>query len=192
MAANPFVKVREAMSSPVVTAGKDEKIGQIAKLMEKHNIGCVVILDSEKKPVGVITDRDIVIRVFAKGTAPSKLRAADIMSSPIATISSDKGIDEAARIMNKLGLRRLVVMDGAKLIGIISSRDILRVTPALVEIITEKARLGMKVTSPKTSTTLIGYCEICGQWSEVLREVEGKLACDDCATELASMEEHSS
>lgn len=186
MATDPFVKVKEAMKTPVVTVGKNEKIDKVAKLMEKHGIGSVVVLDAKKKPVGIITERDIVIRVFARKVSPSKLKAADIMSAPLATISPDTGMNEAARSMNRLGVRRLAVMEGDKLVGIVSSRDIVEVTPALIEIITEKARLGMRVTARELSP-LAGHCDACGQWSETLKEVEGKFLCDDCATETSNI-----
>ncbi len=187
MATDPYVKVRDAMKAPVVTVDRNAKIDKVAKLMEKHSIGSIVILNAKKKPIGIITERDIVTRVFARGISP-KLKAADIMSAPLATISPDIGIDEAARRMNKLGVRRLAVMEGETLIGIISSRDIVGVTPALIEIITEKAKLGMRMEARRTSP-LAGYCDECGQWSETLKEAEEKFLCDDCLTDTASVEE---
>jgi len=188
MATDPYVKVREAMKSTVVTMGKNERIDKAAKLMAKHGIGSVIVLDSKKRPAGIITERDIVTRIFAKDIEPSKLKASDIMSYPVKTVAPDIGIDEAARHMNKLGVRRLVVMEGDKLVGIISSRDIVALTPALIEIITERARLGMRVARRERSAPLAGYCDGCGQWSEMLRDVDGKLLCDDCRTETSGEE----
>jgi CBS domain-containing protein len=183
----PIVKVRDSMHTPVVTVNEDETIDKVAKLIAKHGIGCVIVVDSKKNPLGIITERDVVTRVVVKNLLPSKIKASKVMSTPIETISPDASIEEAAKRMSKSDIRRLAVLEKGKMIGIISSRDIVSVTPALIEVITEKARAGAIVT--KERPPLAGYCDNCGQWSELLKEVDGKFLCDDCITDLGEKQE---
>jgi signal-transduction protein with cAMP-binding, CBS, and nucleotidyltransferase domain len=107
------------------------------------------------------------------------------MTSPLVTIDPDETLSEAARRMSQLNVRRLGVMYKGDLAGIISSKDILAVTPELLEIIQEKARIerGTTVEEGSESTPSAGYCERCGSWCDDLTEVEGNLLCEDCRIE---------
>lgn len=180
----PTVKIREIMKRPVIGIERSATIDKVAKLMAKHNIGSVVIQDDNGKPIGIITERDLVTRVFTKKTPHDKIIADKVMSTPLASISADVGIEQAARKMSKMGVRRLGVVEQDKLVGIISSRDIVAVTPALVEVIQERAKVGM---TPRQKRPLAGTCENCGQWSDVLKDKDGLLVCEDCIVELESV-----
>ena len=115
--------------------------------------------------------------------------AKEIMSAPLVTIDADKTISEAAKRMSLLNIRRLGVMYKGNLAGIISSKDILAVTPELIEIIQEKARIESENTAEETKNlSSAGYCDNCGGWSEDLREVEGSFLCEDCRVEKATSE----
>jgi CBS domain-containing protein len=177
------VKVKDVMSTTVVTVRETDSVELAGQLMNKHDIGSVVVVDLNGKPVGIITERDAVGRVVAKNLQPRKVQAKTIMSAPIITTSPEMDINDAARRMSKLGIRRLVVMDRGKLIGIVTSKDILSITPELFNIITEKARI---TRSPLVTegTPLVGQCDGCGQWSDSLRDADGKFLCEDCRAEL--------
>ena len=128
-----------------------------------------------------IRDRDIVERVVAKDIKPSEIRAKEIMSAPLVTIDSEKTISDAAREMSRLNIRRLAVMYRGELAGIISSKDILAVTPELIEIIQEKARIeNQNLIGESEGSSSAGYCDNCGEWSDDLREVEGSFLCEEC------------
>ena len=172
--------VKDVMSSPVVTATDDTPINEVAKLMERHGIGCIIISDKTGRPIGIITERDIVERVVARDMQPGKIRAKEIMSAPLITIDSEKTISDAAREMSRLNIRRLGVMYKGRLVGIISSKDILAVTPELIEIIQEKARIENQTLEEMESVSSAGYCDNCGEWSDDLREVEGSFLCEEC------------
>ena len=181
--------VRDVMSSPVITVNEDETVEKVAQLMDKYRLGCIIVTSKDGKPVGIITERDLVVRVLAKNLLSSKLKAKDVMSSPLMTVGPDTTISEAARIMSRLNIRRLGVVYRGELVGIISSKDILAVTPELIEIIQEKARIESQGSSEETETTpLAGYCDRCGAWSDDLREVEGQFLCEDCRIELRGEE----
>jgi len=173
--------VKDVMSSPVVTANENAPLSEVAKLMKKHNIGCVIVSTEDGRPVGIITERDIVERLVAKDVKPSEIRAKEIMSAPLVTIDSESTISDAAREMSRLNIRRLAVMHKGELSGIISSKDILAVTPELIEIIQEKARIeNQNITEEAEEISSAGYCDNCGEWSDDLREVEGSFLCEEC------------
>jgi len=173
--------VKDVMSSPVVTAEENSPVSQVARLMKKHNIGCVIVNNESGRPIGIITERDIVERVVAKDLKPGEIKAREIMSKPLVTIDSEKTISDAARDMSRLNIRRLAVMYKGELAGIISSKDILAVTPELIEIIQEKARIeNQSVIEEAEEFSSAGYCDNCGEWSDDLREVEGSFLCEEC------------
>lgn len=178
--------VKGVMSSPVITIDENETAGKAARLMDKHNVGCIVVIGKEGKPLGVITERDLVIRVLARNSQPSKLVVKEVMTSPLITVDPDEPLSEAARRMSRLNIRRLGVMYKGNLVGLISSKDILAITPELLEIIQEKARIerGKVTEAISESPPLAGHCDQCGGWSDNLEEVEGNFLCEDCKEEL--------
>lgn len=180
--------VKDVMSSPVITVDEDATVAKAAQLMAKGHIGCIIVASKEEKPLGIITETDFVTRVLAKNIQPSKLTAKEVMTSPLITVDPDETLSETARRMSQLNIRRLGVMYKGKLVGIISSKDILAITPELIEIIQEKARIerGTAVEESSESAPLAGYCEHCGGWSDDLTEVEGNFLCEECRIELKS------
>jgi len=185
----PKMLVKDIMTSPVVTIGENETIYKAAQLMDKHDVGCVIVTDKERKPVGILTERDLVSRVLAKNTLPSRIKAGKVMTTPLITIDPGETLAEAARRMSKLNVRRLGVVYKGNLEGVISSKDILAVTPELLEMIQERAKIEKEpVAEEETSETrpLAGYCDHCGRWSDALKEVEGMLLCEECQTEMKS------
>ncbi len=177
--------VKDIMTSPVITIDEDEPVNKAAQLMDQHNLGCIIVTSKQGKPLGIITERDLVARVLAK-SQPSTLTAKEVMSSPLITVDPDETLSEAARRMSQLNIRRLGVMYKGNLVGIISSKDILAITPELIEIIQERARIEREavVEGAPEYPPLAGYCDRCGRWSDALREVEGSFLCDECQAEL--------
>ena len=184
----PEVIVKDIMSRPVITAGESDSVAEAAKLMTKHNVGCVLVSGKAGNTVGIITERDIVQRVAAKNTLPSEVKVGGIMSKPVITINWAAGITEAAKLMNQRKIRRLAVMENGKLIGVLTMKDILEVTPALMDLMSERTRVGVG-RPPRGSTNLAGYCDECETWSEPLIQKEGVFLCQDCAKDLGSPEE---
>jgi len=175
--------VKDVMTSPVVMINEGGSANKAGQLMEQHNIGCIIVSTKDGKPLGIITEKDIVERVVAKDIQPSKITAKDIMSAPLVTIEAEKTITEAARRMSLLNIRRLGVMHKGNLAGIISSKDILSVTPELIEIIQERARITTQEEEEENPLTA-GYCDNCSRWSDDLKEVEGRFLCDECRIDM--------
>jgi len=181
--------VKDVMSSPAVTIEENAAANLVAELMDKRDLGCVIVTTKDSHPVGIITERDLVVRVLAKNLKPDTLRAEDVMTSPLITIEPDFTITEVARRMSRLNIRRLGVTYKGQIVGIVSSKDILSVVPELIETIQEKAKIegeNLAEEAEKESALLAGYCDNCGTWSDELREVDGTFLCEDCRVELKS------
>jgi CBS domain-containing protein len=123
--------VSEIMSQkPVITVNINDNPSalDVAKLMAKHRIGSVVVVegnDKNNKPVGIITERDIIKKVLAQNNSADQIAAGDIMSSPLVMIKSIDSIDTAAEAMAKNNVKRLVVLEqNGSMIGVLSVTDI--------------------------------------------------------------------
>src|SRR5271157_594883 len=152
--------VRDVMSSPVVTMTENAASNLAAAAMDQNDLGCVIVTNKAGNSIGIITERDLVIRVLAKNLKPDTVKAKEIMTTPLVTIEPDVAITEAARRMNRLDIRRLGVIYKGNLVGIISSKDILGVMPELIEIIQERTRIeGAARTEENEETPVSGYCD---------------------------------
>jgi len=177
--------VRDVMSSPVVTMDEDETTNKAASNMDMHDLGAVIVTNKAGKSIGIITERDLVIRVIAKNLKPDAVKAKEIMTTPLVTIEPDATISDAARRMTRLDIRRLVVIYKGNLVGIISSKDILGVMPELLETMQEQTRIeGAAQTDETEEVPLSGYCDRCNSYSENLKERNGENMCDECRVEL--------
>ncbi len=180
--------VKDVMSSPVVTTNEEAPSNRVASLMEENSLGCVIVTNKEGKPIGIITERDLVLRVLSKNRKPDEATAKDIMTAPLVTIEPDATITDAARRMSRLDIRRLGVIYKGELVGIVSSKDILNVMPELIEIMQEKSRIegsGSTETEVEVEATpLSGYCDRCNTYTENLKEINGQYTCEDCRAEV--------
>ena len=177
------IPVKDIMSAPVFTVAEDDSVESAAKCMAERDLGSIVVVDGKSHPIGIITERDIVVRVTARNLLPSNVEASSIMSAPLRTVSPDVDIKKAAELMHKHKIRRLVVLEKGKMVGVVSSKDIIAIMPALIEIIMEKAKITSTPALP-VGTEFAGNCDRCDNWSDVLREVEGRFLCDECRIEL--------
>lgn len=111
------------MTSGVVTAGPDADVLSVAQLMRDHSVGSVVICDSEGEPAAMVTDRDLAIRALAE-QRPAAEPIGDHASRPLVTGEPEMDLEEAAALMVQHRVRRLPVVDGANLVGIVTLDDI--------------------------------------------------------------------
>ena len=118
------------MSKDVLTVTKEEKVIDVVKLMDEHNIGAIPVVDEHKKPIGIITERDILRRVVAKEIDIHKKTAEDIMTKNPKTISADSSMLEATRLMSENNFRRLIIVEHDKLAGIITAKDVIEIMSA--------------------------------------------------------------
>ena len=114
--------IREVMTESVVTAEPQQSVRAVAELMRDRNVGSVVLV-AGGRPVGFLTDRDLTVSVLADGRDPSG-PAGDHASSPVITADPDMEVEEGAELMIRHGVRRLVVMDGDRLCGVVTLDDL--------------------------------------------------------------------
>jgi CBS domain-containing protein len=177
--------VRDIMRSPVITIDEDETSNKAAVSMDKNDLGAVIVTNKAGKSIGIITERDLVIRVLAKNLKPDTIKGKEIMTTPLVTIEPEATISNAARRMTRLDIRRLGVIYKGNLLGIISSKDILAVMPELIEIMQERSLIeGAARTEENEEVPLSGYCDRCNAYNESLKERNGQNICDECRVEL--------
>ena len=122
------MKTADICNTRVVVAIADAPLTDVAKLMRKNHVGSVVIVDTVDalRPVGIVTDRDIVVEVIAAGQDARAMTAADIMASPVVTASADDDASWSLKIMRDRGIRRLPVVDAdGLLVGLVALDDLL-------------------------------------------------------------------
>ena len=115
--------LRDVMTAQVVTAAPDRTVREIAELMRERNVGSVVIVGDEGAPVGFVTDRDLALSVIADGRDFGD-HVSDHASTPVITAEPSMDVEEGAGLMVRHGIRRLVIVDGGRLSGIVTLDDL--------------------------------------------------------------------
>lgn len=116
--------VREVMSAALETVTPDTSLADAAKVMDRADIGDVLIVDGTDQLRGIVTDRDIAIRAVAEGRDPNSTTVEEIMTPAVETISSSATVREAIETMRRHDIRRLPVVDGGSPIGVVSLGDL--------------------------------------------------------------------
>ena len=117
-------KARDIMTGSPECIGENDSIIEASKLMSKLDVGSLPICGEDNRLKGMLTDRDIVVKVLSEDRDPSSTTAGDLGEGKPVTIGADDSIDEAIKTMAEYKVRRLPVIDGHDLIGIISQGDI--------------------------------------------------------------------
>ena len=121
------MKVKEIMTQNPACCLADDGLQSVAKLMVDHDCGCIPVVEntSSKKPVGIVTDRDICCRAVSEGKNPLELTARDVMTGNVVTVTPDTSVEDCCNIMEKNQIRRVAVVDGSgACCGIIAQADI--------------------------------------------------------------------
>ena len=173
------LKVGDVMTRGVICINSNDTVQRVAEIMKKNNISSVIVLD-RGNGVGIVTERDIICKIVAESKDPKKIKVSGVMTSPLITVKPDLDIDEAARIMRDKDIRRLVVTKKNKIIGLLSEFDIVSVEPALHLLIREKSKWELSDVATSEIGLVSGICEICENYSENLRSMDGRMACEEC------------
>ncbi|MCS7113827.1 MAG: CBS domain-containing protein [Nitrososphaerota archaeon] len=121
------VTVKSVMTKNIIAVEKGDPVIKAINLMVKNNIGSVVVNDGGK-PVGILTERDIMKRVCPQELCTKKVSVGEVMSHPLITIEADSRLGEAALLMLEKNIRRLLVVEKGKVVGIVTQKDIMRGT----------------------------------------------------------------
>ncbi len=118
------MKVRDVMTTNVATVAPEKTVSDTARVMQAHNVGAVPVCQQNGIVVGIVTDRDIVVRCIANNGDPKTTQVKDVMTQEVITASPDLDTEEAARTMAQYKIRRLPVVENGTLVGVISIGDL--------------------------------------------------------------------
>ncbi len=148
--------VKGVMVEEVIAVKPDTNVRDAVELMNKNEIGCLVVED-KGKPVGIITERDILKKIICQSKNPEEVMVSEIMSQPLVIGKVDMDLEEAARLMLKRNIKKLPIVNGGKLLGLITLTDIVRVDHVehlLIKIIKQLRKDGW--IPPKRMNKLLG------------------------------------
>jgi len=171
------ITVREAMTKKPVTATPDTTIQECARIMSKSQVGSIVIQEKEKL-IGIISEKDLVEKVVANALDVSKLKAKDIMKKSLITISPNQDLYDAMLLMGHEEIRKLPVVEGKKLIGLLTAKDILKIEPALFDIFFSKIE-ELREEDEKPLRYTYGTCDKCGSEGPV-QKIKNNFVCSSC------------
>ncbi len=171
-----MVKVKEIMKKSVITIDPNLTLSDAAKIMTNNRVGSVVILN-KMRPVGIVTSEDIVGAV-AKGLN-KKTKIKDLPKKKLISASPDEDILKVTKIMVRNGIKRLPVIKNGKLLGIVSDKEILLVSPELIDILSEKLKTRVDLVA-RPDQEISGICENCESYSDNLKNVSGRWICESC------------
>ncbi len=178
--------VRDVMTRTVVTAPPDMSAAEAGRKMVENRVGNVIII-KEGRPVGIVTESDMVAKVISKNVKPGSIKLDQLMSKPLITTRSSDDIHDAVQVMAQKKIRRLPVIDGEALVGIITDADVIQVSSEINQILDNLIQMNREnVLDRRDVTVTQGECEECEEFSEDLRQEEGRLKCPRCRGSTSS------
>lgn len=177
-----YISVKEVMTEKVITTDIEESALKVGKEMIKHNVGSIIVTKNDEA-VGIITERDMVKNIIAKNKKTENVSASMLMSSPLIMIKPSTNVIDASKIMSKANVRRLVVMQNGKIVGIITDRDLLTIAPGLNTILSDLIEMNRKQDVMAEEEYEGGICQRCGYYVADLATVNGRILCESCRDE---------
>jgi CBS domain-containing protein len=147
------LKIEDVMIETVITAEADATVKEAADIMNKHEIGCLIVT-RRGKAVGIVTERDMLARVLAESRNPEKTKIKDIMSRPLVVASPEMDLDEAAKLMFKMKVKKLPVVSNGKLVGLVTLTDLARFQPEIIKVL---RKIQATELAPKRMKKVIDY-----------------------------------
>ncbi|ASJ02547.1 inosine-5-monophosphate dehydrogenase [Thermococcus profundus] len=172
------IAVGQVVKRKAVIVKPNDTVHRVARVLARNKVGSAVVVDENDEIVGIITDRDILDKVVAKGKDPKKVKVKDVMTKNPITIEDDYSIQDAIDRMMDKGVRRLLVTRLGKPIGFVTAADLLT---ALNTYNSEEEE------ETEEETEVYGICEICGQYGPLYKVyIEGgeKWVCESCKDSL--------
>lgn len=147
------LKVDDVMVKDVVTLDESSTVKEAAEIMNKFEIGCLIAV-RKGKAMGIVTERDLLKRVVAEAKDSTKTKVKDIMSSPLVVVEPNMDLGEAVKLMFQMKIKKLPVVDGKRLVGLVTLTDIARFQPQMIKILKQLAK---RQSAPKSMKKVIDY-----------------------------------
>jgi CBS domain-containing protein len=119
------LKLEDVMVEDVITVEEKATIKKAVELMNKHEIGCLIVV-KRGKPAGIVTERDMLKRILQESKDPEKIKVNEIMSKPLIVGKPQMGIEDAVKLMFKRNIKKLPVADEGHLVGLVTLTDLVR------------------------------------------------------------------
>jgi CBS domain-containing protein len=132
-----LILVRDVMTREPRVVRRDTNVQEVVATMNKYDISSIIVVE-EKRPIGIVTHKDIISKLVQARIPPDAVTAREVMTSPIITINEESSIEEAARLMSKKHIKKLIVTGNKnELAGIITSSDLVREAPKTTELLNQ-------------------------------------------------------
>ena len=173
--------VKDIMDKPL-TIDENRNVKFAGEVMRKTRRDSLIVV-RKGKPIGILTDSDLIKKIIAKNRKPSSIKVKAVMARPLVTSSPGDTILDATRKMKRSNIKRIAVLDGGKLVGVLSLSDIARSSPEMIDLLEYKLKMREHPTEIREKFTS-GICENCGNYSADLRNVDGQWLDEACIEEL--------
>lgn len=149
------LRLEDVMVGEVFTVEADATVKKAVELMNKHEIGCLIVVNAEtEKPIGIVTERDMLKRVLVEIKDPGKTKVSEIMSKPLVVGTPHMDVEVAARLMFKRKIKKLPVVENGNLVGLVTLTDLARVQPEMIRVL---KKLSQKRLPPKRMKKVLDY-----------------------------------
>ena len=177
------VQVGDAMTMSPVSVEPGMSLVECAKIMSDKHVGAVVVKKNSQS-IGILTEKDIVRKAVAQSMNTNNGTVEEFMQTNLITINPDKDIYDALIKMRDNNIRHLPVVEKDIMVGLLTIKDILKLEPQLFDLIVEKFEL--REESRKLINRIVpteGICQVCGEYSEKVKEIKGAVVCGNCSKE---------
>jgi CBS domain-containing protein len=147
------LKVEEVMVKTVITIDANKTTKDAADIMNRFEIGSLIVVKKDKA-VGILTERDLMKRVISEARDPEKTKVGDIMSKPLIVVEPSTELEEAARLMFKMKIKKLPIVEQGKLLGLVTLTDLARFQPEMIKVLKQLAQTQQ---APKRIEKVLDY-----------------------------------
>jgi CBS domain-containing protein len=147
------LKIQDVMIREVITLDENATVKEAAQIMNKFEIGSLIVV-SKGKAVGIVTERDLLKRVVAEARDAEKTKVKGIMTTPLVVVEPSMDLEKAVRQMFQMKIKKLPVVDGKRLVGLVSLTDIARFHPPMIKLLKQ---LAVRQAAPKSIKKVIDY-----------------------------------
>ena len=147
------LKLEDIMVKEVMTIDENSTVKEAAEVMNKYEIGCLVAVRKDKA-IGMITERDLLKRVVTEAKDVAETKVKDIMSSPLVVVDPGMDLEEVVKLMFQMKIKKLPVVDGKRLVGLVTLTDIARFQPRMIKVLKQLAN---RQAAPKSMKKVMNY-----------------------------------
>jgi len=178
------ILVKDIMAKPVYTIDIDKTAQDAGRVMKKIRRGFLIVVKN-KRPIGIVSDSDLIDKVVTKNLKADKVKIKQLMATPVIFAEPNEDILSVVRKIKRSNIHRMPVIANGKLVGVISLTDIAKTSPEMLDLLEYRLKMKEMPFEIKEETTS-GVCDNCDNYSDHLKNVNDQWLCEDCREELKS------